>query len=81
MSSSKIERLRNTKDKPAIDDQEESKESVKAEETTKVVDLTQESKLCKLCRVQESKEASTGWKAGNNTEWVQIFSFTHFKDI
>ena len=41
-----------------------------------MVDLTQENKRPKLYRVQESEEASTGWKAGNNAEWVQIFSFT-----
>ena len=38
MLSSKIERLRNTKHKPASDGREETKEPVKAEATAKVVE-------------------------------------------
>ena len=40
------------------------------------MDLTQESKGPKLCCVQESEEASVGWEADENAEWVQIFSLT-----
>lgn len=55
MLSSKIERLRNTKDKPASDGKEETKEPIKAEATAKVVEGNTEDKPASDDR-EETKE-------------------------
>ena len=69
MSQKKLEKVQNMKAK-----EREAKETVKAEATSKVVDLTaRESKRPKLCHIEED---NGGQEAGENGEWVQIFSST-----
>ena len=76
MSVKKLEKLKNTKAKPTSDVREETKKPVKTEAINQVVDLTQESKRPKLCHIEEIKEDNNGQEAGENGEWIQIFSST-----
>ena len=69
-----IEKYQGTK--PTSDDREETKKPVKAQATSKVVNLTQQTKQPKFCHIQEIEEASSGQEAGENDEGVQIFSST-----